>query len=178
MTLNFDSSYLFDTGFGAGSNQELDDMIDDAGIINNDGRSNTRTTFLVGDASYESKKRYKQYKRLAKVNDGMWNSNRAADNFKADMRRITKTFCSQVDMRERQQERVQWVMDDMDINSFGSYSTEKVLLGVMSLVANEDRRLLRDEEQFHDLVLAVDMTMDEVKRVRQLIRDRTDTFDS
>jgi len=178
MTLNFDSSYLFDTGFGAGANKELDDMIDDAGIINNDGRSNTRTTFLAGEASYDSERRYNQYKRLAKVNDGMWDSNRAADNFKADMRRITKTFCSQVELNSRQQERVQWVMDDMDINSFGSYSTEKVLLGVMSLVANEDRRLLRDEDSFRGLVVSVEMTMDEVKRVRQLIRDRTDTFDS
>lgn len=177
MELNYDYSYLFDTGFGAGSNNDIDDMIDDAGIIENDGRSQTRTTFLAGEASYASEKRYTQYKRLAKVNDGMWDSNRGADNFKADMRRTAKTFCSQMEFRERQTERVLWVLNHLSINSFGHYSTEKVLMAVISLVANEDRRLIRDEPDYRELVSAVGMTMDEVKRVRMMVRERTDTFD-
>ena len=177
MTLNYDRSYLFGAGFGAGSNNEIDDMIDDAGIIENDGRSQTRTTFLAGEASYASEKRYNQYKRLAKVNDGMWDSNRGADNFKADMRRMAKTFCSQLELNSRQQERTLWVMKNLSVNSFGHYSTEKVIMAVISLVANEDRRLIRDEPEYRELVSAVGMTMDEVKRVRIMVRERTDTFD-
>lgn len=177
--INYDKTHLFWAGDGAGSNEAIDDIIDQEAIIENDGRSNTRTFFYPGDAVYESVERERQFQRLIRWQDGEGHpsESRAAANFKADMKRTAQTFCSQCEFTPHQTRRVEYVMKDLDVNSYGHYSTEKVILAVMSLVANEDRRLLRDEQTFRDLVDDVGMTMEQVRTVRLMTRQRTDAFD-
>ena len=175
--INYDKSHLFITTHGGGSNMAIDDIIDEEAIIENDGRSNTRTFFYPEEGNYANRKQERQYKRLIRWQDGVGDSGRAAANFKADNERTAKTFCSQCELTKFQTERVLYVMNDLDVNSYGHYSTEKVLLAVMSLVCNEDRRLLRDEPQFQSLVADMGMTMEQVRRVRKMTRERTDQFD-
>lgn len=177
--IGFDCSYLFGGGEGAGSNDAIDDMIDQEAIVENDGRSNTRTFFYPEDAEYETQEQATKFRRLIRWQDGEGHpsESRAAANFKADMERTAKTFCSQCEFTPYQTERVLHVMDDLDVNSYGHYSTEKVILAVMSLVANEDRRHLRDEELFRGLVGDVGMTMEQVRTVRLMTRQRTEAFD-
>ena len=177
MSYNYDQTHRFGTGDGSGSNNAIDDIIDKEGIIENDGRSDTRTFFYPEEGEYESKDRERQFKRMIRWQDGEGDSGRAAANFKADMKRTAETFCSAVEFNSYQRERVLHVMEVLDINSYGHYSTEKILLAVMSLVANEDRRLLRDEDSFRELCHSVGMTLEEVRKVRRMTRERTEQFD-
>lgn len=177
--MDYDKSHLFESGDGSGSNAAIDDVIDQEAIIENDGRSNTRTFFYPEDAEYDSKQKEKQYKRLIRWQDGERHptESRAAANFKADMRRTAETFCSQCGFTTHQTDRVAYIMEKLNVNSYGHYSTEKVILAVMSLVANEDKRLLRDEPIFRDLAEQVGMSMEQVRTVRRMTRERTDAFD-
>ncbi len=174
--INYDKSYLFRHEHGAGSKSAIDDIIDEEAIIEHDGRSTARTFYYVEEAPEHKRK---QFKRMLQHQEDMYHPSRsrAGANFRADMERTAKTFCSQCELNSYQTERVLHVMDDLDVNSYGHYSTEKVILAVISLVANEDQRLIRDEPEYRDLVEQVGMTLEEVRKVRLMTRERTDAFD-
>jgi hypothetical protein len=56
----------------------------------------------------------------------------------------------------------------------GHYSSQQTILAIISLVANERGRWIRDEEDFRRLLQDTGTTLGEIKRVRQLVRQKTD----
>lgn len=77
-------------------------------------------------------------------------------------------------------------MDVLNINTFGPYSTEKIALGVINVVAREYGWTVEDNDKFHELMVKNDMTihepdhedyadkpsMDTMKNLRRLVRER------
>lgn len=165
-----DYSHEFDTSKGNGASERIDDIIDDAAIIENDGRSETRTFFRPDEASTN----VEQYERMVQYQDGMWDSSRASKNKKADNDRWVDTFCSYLDVPDYQEERVQLVVESVNMSHMAHYSAQETILASISIVENERGRWVRDEDEFRDLVRDVDTSLDSMKKVRILLRDKSD----
>lgn len=176
--LRFESDPFLDLGRGCGASERIDDIIDEEAIIENDGRSVTRTMFYAGDAKYDDPDKQKQMKRLAKWNDGMWESERASRNFKADMNRSKEVLCQQAELTSLQQESVMWSMKRIPVNRFGCYNTEKVTLSVMIKVCERDGRDLRQEDAFQDLMNRVGITSDKLDSVCRIAEKYPFAFDA
>lgn len=167
--MNYDRSYLYGTDYGATANSGEDDMIDEDGLVHNDGRSNTETYFLADDVEYASKSRRVQFHRLAKINDGMYNRNdsdvRAARNAE-----YVDIYCGAVELNEYQRDCVKNAVVTMDLRTFGGVQTEHIILAIMCVVAERDMRQLDEEPEFQDLMIANDLDMNELKRLRKMAR--------
>lgn len=166
----FDYSHEFDTSKGSGASERIDDIIDDAAIIENDGRSETRTFFRPDEASNN----VEQYERMVQYQDGMWDSSRASKNKKADNDRWVDTFCSYLDVPDYQEERVQLVVESVNMSHMAHYSAQETILASISIVENERGRWIRDEDAFRDLILDVGTSLDSMKKARILLRDKSD----
>lgn len=175
--LNYDKTHLFGRKQGDGSKTALEEIIDQNAVIENDGRSTTRTMFYAEDANYDSPVIEQRYRWLAKLNDGVGEKGRFTANYNADVRRFIQTLGGHLELTAYQVDRVIYVMADLNLNTFGPYSYEKISMAVISLVANEDRRLIRDEPIFQTYLEDMYMDLDTLKRIRRMVVDRTDAFD-
>lgn len=166
-----DASHLSDTRHLASANSrqftaKRDNMKDSM----NDGRSLTRTTFH-GHTD--------QYERLAKINDGMYHSSRRTQNRKAETRRWIQTLCTRLGVSDLVVSRVQRVITSINMKHLGMYSKPEAILATIELVEGEQRmkrggRPLHNEPLFHTLVDDIDSDIDTLRRVRDLIRQKSD----
>lgn len=167
----FDMSHIFDVGGGNGASNETDELIDENAIIENDGRSDTRTFFYPSQAP---ERQQRKFKRLIRWQDGEGDSQRDVENRAADRRRAVETFCGHLDMTPYHRERVKHVMEGVNMSHMAHYSSEKVILAIISLVANEDNRFIRDEPTFRNLLNDVGSDLRELKRIRELVRRKSE----
>lgn len=174
-----------DRGQGSGSRAAIEDEMMGDKWDTRDERAGTHTTFYMSDVESLpiSKARKNQYYRMHNKQEGQHvNSteydSRGTQNYKEDVRRFITTTGSQLELTPSQKERVKHlVMDVLSINSFGSYSSEKVVLGTINVVAREDGRWIEDEEQFHDFMEAVGIEdLSTMKRLRELVTDRLPSY--
>jgi hypothetical protein len=103
---------------------------------------------------------------------GMKNQQRAADR-----ERWVETFCAFCDLSSRVVKRVKLVVDEIDMSHMAHFNSQKVILGIISIVANEDRRFIRDDESFRTLLSEVGLDLKSLKTVRSMIRERSDVLD-
>jgi hypothetical protein len=164
-----DVSFRFGRERGTLSASEVDEMIDESAVWDNDGRSQTRTGFDPRESDDPMK-----WRRLNKINDGWRASDRRQQNRWADRQRWIETFCSFLDLPQTDVSRVKHIMRDVDMARMGHYSSQQTILAIISLVANERGRWIRDEEDFRRLLQDTGTTLGEIKRVRQLVRQKTD----
>lgn len=170
----------------------------------NDGRYDTRTTFYSWEAEGDGppqKERDPSDRRswsdLAKWNDGMWEPDRSVQNFDADVRRWTQTFCNYLDLPSYQYDRVQYVMNDVDLTEFrpNGFSAEKVILGVISLVVDTEtdeedidewdiEEWIVYDDDFESLMIDVGMVSEDetperstLWEVRKVVQSKSDYFD-
>ena len=172
---DMDRSHEFGIYGGTAAKSGLDELKDGDAIIDHDGRSDTRTFFYVDDrdVEYASKKQRDMYQRLIRHQEGIGDPERSIHNYKADRRRMIHTFTNQCELSRHQSERVQEIIDSISINTFGHYSTESVIVAAISLAANEEGRVVRDEDTFIELTKAIGMDYNKLRRVRQLIREKS-----
>ena len=166
-----DACHQSDTRYLASSNDrqftaKRDDMKDSM----NDGRSLTRTTFHGHD---------EQYKRLAKINDGMYHSSRRTQNRKAETRRWIQTLCTRLEVSDYVASRVTRVIKSINMKHLGMYSKPEAILATIELVEGETRmerggRPLHNEPMFHTLSKDIDSDIDTLRRVRSLMRQKSD----
>lgn len=168
-----DVSHRFDVSGGNGSASQLDDLIDQNAIIEHDGRAETRTFFYVGEAPNGQKR---QYGRMLQYQEDMWsgmkNQQRAADR-----KRTIETFCAYLDMSEYHKGRVKRICDGLNMSHMAHYSSQKVILAIISLVANEDDRFIRDEDDFRTILRDIDSDLEEVRSIRDLVRRKSYQFE-
>lgn len=174
----YDRSYLFETGDGSGTSSEIEDRIDREAIIENDGRGLNSTMFYADDANYDNPDKQKQMRRLAKWNDGMWESSRGAQNFKADMNRAKESICDGVKLTKFQTECVMWSMKRLPVAYFGQYSTEKVTMAVITLICERDMRMIGDEQPFRDVMEALEIGPKDLRKMRKMARKYPWAFDA
>lgn len=165
-----DTSHEFDTSDGSGAASNIDERIDQNAIIENDGRSDTNTFFYPNEAAPT---RRQQFKRLIEYQDGMYKDERKAETQQADMRRWVSTICSKLDMSSYHTGRVEHICSGLNMKHMAHYSTEKVIIAVISLVANEDDRFIRDERVFRNLMGEVGTTLEELRKVRALVKRKS-----
>lgn len=170
-TENVDMTHVFDVGGGAGSAEKIDDLIDENAVIENDGRSQTKTFFYPSEADGWD---HGQAERLARLQDGHRSPERNEQNRAADRRRWAESFGAKLGCTDHQIERTKHIVAGMNMSHMGYYSSQKIILATISLVANEDGRFIRDEVGFKELMRDVETTMDELKQMRRLIRDKSD----
>lgn len=167
---------------GDGAGDEIDDMYDGEEYQTKDKRADTRTTFYERDIDKHcTSRRYaKQLKRALRLHEGERKPNRGQKNYEEDKRRLVGIIGSQLDLTNRQKQRVNHlVLDVMSVNSFGYYSAEQVILATTNVVAREDGRWIEEEQEFRDYMEQVGITNDEgradletMKRLRSLVKDR------
>jgi len=169
-----------DRGKGSGSRSAIEDEKMGDCWETRDQRSDTRTTYYARDVDSLSISvaRKRQLKRMLKrqegqhVNSDKYDS-RGQQNHKEDKRRMVGSFGSQLGLTSAQKKRVEHlIMSVLDINSFGSYSCEQVVLGTINVVAREDGRWIEDEKTFYDLMEATETTATQAKRLREMVRER------
>jgi hypothetical protein len=163
-----DMSHVFDTSDGNGSSSQLDDMIDENAIIENDGRSETRTFFYPSEATDDQ-----LYGRLIRWQDGEGDPQRDVRNRAADRRRTIDAFCGTLDMSTHHNERVTHVMEELNMSHMAHYSSPQVILAIISLVANEDGWFVRDDDTFRALLEDTDTDLDTLKSIRRLVRRKS-----
>lgn len=166
-----DMSHIFDSRNGSGAASDVDELIDETAIIENDGRSKTRTFFYPSEADDE-----RRYRRLIRWQDGEGDTQRAVENRAADRRRTIDIFCGHLGMGTYQRERVKSIMEDLNMSHMAHYSSEKVILAIISLVANEDGWLIRDNETYRDLIRDVNSSLKEIRKIRLLVKRKSDVI--
>lgn len=166
-----DMSHRFDVADGSGAASAIEELIDENAVIEHDGRASTRTFFYVAEAAERSKR---QFERMIRLQEGEGDPQRDVENRAADRRRTVDGFCSQLDMSDYHKERVEHVVGGLNMSHMAHYSSPKVILAIISLIANEDDRFIRDEETFRDLMTDVGTSLDELKNIRELVRQKSE----
>lgn len=175
-------------GANDGSRDDMrGDKYDDQRYESRDQRAETETTFYEHDINdlQVSHKRKAELKRILRRQEGedpgeaysQNYENREQQNRKEWKRRVVTTYAAHLSLTSHQKERcLHLVMDVVDINSFGHYSTEQVVLGVINSVVREDGRWIEDEEQFRDLAVDTGLGRSEVKErlrsLREMVKER------
>ncbi|WP_226041183.1 hypothetical protein [Natrinema sp. DC36] len=164
-----------------------DDRYDEQRYESRDSRSNTDTSFIEYDIDslQVSQRRKNEYKRMLRWQEGedpydAYSSNRKSreqQNREEWKRRIVDTYTSHLDLTRYQKQRVKHLtLDVMHINSFGHFSIEQIVLGIINRVAREDDRWIEDEKGFQNLCIDVGFEEGEVagqmKTLRSMVRER------
>lgn len=166
-----DMSHRFDDASGSGASEKIDELIDKNAIVEHDGRAPTRTFFYTTEAPDEKQA---QFERMYRHQEGVGDPDRRAQNRPADRRRWIDIFCGHLEATDHQQERVKHIVKGLQMSHMAHYSAQEVILGTITIVANEDGRFIRDEQAFKDLVEDVGSDMYTIKRVRGLVREKSD----
>lgn len=165
-----DMSHRFGRYAGSLAGSDYDQEIDEQAPQDHDGRAETRTGFNPREAPSGERDKWR---RLNTINDG-WPRDSESQNTAAEQRRWAQTFSEALGMTPFQKERVEYVVEGLNMGHMAHYSSTMVVLAIVSLVANEDDRWIRDEEGFRDMMEDVGVTMHEIKRIRLLVRDKSE----
>ena len=115
---------------------------------------------------------------------------RKQQNFDADVRRWIDTFCNFLNCTDLQRDRVELIITDqieLEEFSYQRLSAEKVILGTISMVVDEDMSVEDIEEfdiddwiihrdDFRTLMDDIEMDSDELWQIRKQIQKRADYF--
>lgn len=184
-------SHRLERGEGNGSRAEIDDKYDGEEYNDKDERAPTQTTFYNRDINRleVSERRKRRLRRMLRRQEGEQPGetystkydNREQQNRSEWKRRVVSAFASQMGLTRSQKERVKHLVNDvLDINTFGFYSTEQVVLATVNVVAREDGRFIEDEAQFRTLMADSGLTKDDgetpdlstMRSLRGLVRER------
>jgi hypothetical protein len=164
----------------------------------NDGRYDTRTMFYGWESDTKGPSQLhrdpsdrRSWSDLSKWNDGMWEPDREIQNFNADVRRWTQTFCNQLDIPSYQYQRVEYIVQDVDLSYLQKHclSAEHVILGAISLVVDAESDVSDQEswdfddwiiysDEFRDMMDNIEMEMDDLWTARKVIHSESKYFES
>lgn len=178
-----DLSHTFGRMEGDGSGSHSDVQIDARKATERDDRGG-KTGMDTSEASgfYDETivrdgKRRSRAEWLLLLNNGYRSKQRKSENEQADNERWIDTFTSRLDMTEYQTERVKTIIDSVNMKHFGHYTVEMIVLAAITLAAQADGRMIRDERTFHQLVIDTDTSMKTINRIRELLREKSDLLD-
>ena len=172
---------------GNGSRSKMEDEKTGDKWETKDQRADTHTTFYESDIDRlnVSQARKRRLKRMLKRQEGQQKgevyskkrNNREQQNRRENRRRDIEIFASQLDLTKHQKNRVMHiVLEVVSVDSYGNYSAEEVILGVITYVCMEDMGAdgvhVDDRDIFHELVADMDTDMKRVKGARQITRRR------
>jgi hypothetical protein len=178
----YDASHTFDRSDEGGTGTARDVEIDRKRVIDRDDRGRTRTGFDPADAEegemartvYREGKKWVYAQWLRTLQNGYRDSDRDIENSSNDRESYVDVFCSRLDMTPYQQKRVQSIVDSVNMKHMAHYPTEIVVMAIISVVANEDDRWIREEDMFKELVRDLDGSMQAIKNARILVKRKSD----
>jgi hypothetical protein len=177
-------------GEGDGSGAAIDDKYDGTEYTSKDQRADTWTTFYERDIDSlnVSQRRKKELKRALERQRGLdygegttkdkTRRQRKQQNREEWKRRVVSAYAGTLELTTRQKTRAQrLVIEELELSSFGPYSTEKIALAVCNYVAREEGRWLEDEATFRSLMVDVgigeeEADMEVMRRLRCMVRER------
>lgn len=168
-----DVSHILHSGDGSGAASEIEELIDANAIVENDGRSDTRTFFYPSEADDA---RQGDYARMLEYQEGQYSKTESRDarNRKADQERYVDTFCGKLEASTRVRERTKYVIDGLDMSHMAYFNSQKIVIATISLVANEDRWFIRHDEDFLQLLREINMSLGQLKTARQLVQRKSE----
>lgn len=146
-----EETYFIDYSVGNGANDETEDYSDSTAVVENDGRSKTRTGFDARDAGNSREvvrdgETLDYWNWLNQLNDGRKASDIESRKRRANAKRDALTFASQLGMTSFQKERISHIIQRLDtLHTEGGAPVEATVLALISLVANEDDWRIRRE---------------------------------
>lgn len=175
-----DRSHRHESGHGSGTNTKWEDTWDETASPTNDGRSQTRTTFYGKGSILRSDGSRVAYSDLSKLNDGLYARERQTQNSWANRMRLIDIFCSYLGCGRDVNERTKYLSEGVEFQELGPYSTDIALLSLISIVANNRGRWIRDEDGFRQLLVDIgghtEHPLDDVKRCRELLKEKCERF--
>lgn len=180
----YDASHTYDRSDEGASGTARDVEIDQRSVSDHDRRGGTRTGFdpsdveegfLTRSVMRDGKLRtYSEWLRLLQHGYRDISLSRAQENADADTQTYIQTFTSVLEMSPYQGDRVTKLVESINMGHMAHYPREIIVLAVISVVANEDDRWIRDEQKFKDLVRDLDGSMEDVKNARRLVKEKSD----
>lgn len=175
---------------GSGSRSAEEDWLDDNTTAKENQWSTAATTFYVSQAP---EYRQRKFQDLYKIHNGWGESDRQNTILDSHIMNDAEAFCDILELPSFQRKRVMNIVEELDFDSnrFGGKPYEKIILAVCSLVSDEEltKKLrgsggregslderLRSQEEFEHLMDTVGMSRNELSRIRQALRERTDFF--
>lgn len=177
----YDGSHTYDRSDIGMAGTARDVEIDRRDVTDRDDRGGTRTGFNSNEANEGvlskivirdgSVWKYADWLRLLQI--GYRDKTRKAENENFDTQSYMEMFTSRLDMTTYQDERVRKIINSIDMSNMAHYPKEVVVLAVISIVANEDDRWIRDERTYKDLVTDLDSSMEDIKNTRRLVKEKS-----
>ena len=174
---------------GTGARSAQEDWLDDNSTAAENQWSTASTTFYVSDAPMHKQS---QYQSLYKIHNGWGESDRRGTIRRSQIINDAETFADVLELPPYQRRRVIHISETTEVSNFGGKSYEKILLAICSLVSDEQLslRLRRDEhgceslennrlilqDEFRDLMDVCGLGSSELRRIRQMLREKTDYF--
>ena len=178
-----DMSHVFGRMQGDGSQTFGDLQIDARKATERDDRGG-ETGMDVSDAGgYYSEKIIRDGKQrtraewLLLLNNGYRSQSRKQDNQTADNERWIDTFTAQLELTDYQISEVRRIIKSIDMSKFGTYTVEIIVLAAISMVTQQDDRMVRDERKYKKLLVAANGDFRDIRRVRNLIKEKSPLFD-
>lgn len=185
MSVYFDR---FPRDAGEASADSRDEWRDKTSRVDGNDWSTARTTFYTDTDGYGnplSSSKQAKFEQLKKHHGGFGEADRANTIKRTEVMCDTRAFCSILELPAFQRDRIERIMEDAEIdsNNSGGRCYEMIILAVISIVVDEsidsveeiDRRAQR-REAFQELMESVDMSVTELRRIRQMVRDTFDEF--
>jgi len=138
----------------------------DSAPHSHDGRAQTRTKFYAEEGNDNI-----DYARLAKLNDGLDDNEQWKRRNAAERRRDMETFCSTFDFTDTDVERCHYLLESVE-NGQRHQSDEVLVLAIITLVANENDRMIRQEGAFQELCDTCEVTRSQIRNSRDKLRDK------
>ena len=182
---------MLDRNEGTGSRNVEEDWLDGNSSVKDNKWTTSRTTFwpdaedghgnkLTGDSRKRWKELRKAHDRFSSEGD---NYDRKTTIRYGHIMNDVHTFCNLCELSKHHTEEVASIINNSDISSknYGGKRYEKIILAVMSLIVdrdidtvdNIDQRLILDED-FKQLMENAKMGTTELRKVRQMVRERVD----
>jgi len=132
----------------------------------NDGRSKTVTKFNA-EEGFDGR----NYERLGKINDGMYSDDLDVRVKRADVRRDIDIFTDRVDFSPLEQKRAHQLLRRIeDIRRF--QRDEVLVLSIITMVANENNRRIRENKTFETLRDTCNVKKSEIRAARSKLREK------
>lgn len=132
----------------------------------NDGRSETRTTFYAQEADNDEI----DYRKLAKINDGHYFEGSEERRRRAEQRRDVDIITTKFGFNESQKERSLYLLSQVE-NGQRFESDQILALTIATIVANEDDWMIRQEDEFEELLDLCNADRGRIRKAREKLRE-------
>ena len=136
-----------------------------------DGRAKTNTTFNPCEAPED----YHDWERQASIQDGQYANDNNIEKRKANRRRDLATWAERVKLTSWQEKHAEKLLNYLHENGDDDWqpiNDESFILAIMTRAANKEDRLIRQEDEFKELIDTLNVQRKSIRTERENIREQ------